>query len=469
MESIALAVASVGLVVFLAHLFAGIFERTRVPDVLLLLALGVILGPVTGIVEPSQFGVLGDVFTTLTLIVILFEGGTTLSISLLSSTLGKSVWLALLSFVLTMTVTTGCILWLTDLNLVAALILGAIVASTSESIVIPLIRQMKVHEKSQAVLSLESSINDVLSIVITLALIASTKAGTISISAIEQKLLASFLVAIVFGILGALIWAVIRLRVKSLRGSYLTTPAFLFITYGVVELLGFNGAIASLAFGITLGNVHFLPFALFKKYLNTSDVEAQSLLGLNQTERSVFGELAFLLKSFFFIYLGISLKFTGTEAILVGLVVVVFAYLLRIPVVRLIAGKETSPRDASVMAVMIPKGLAAIVLASIPLSQEIPGGEMIMDVTYTTVLLSMIITTGLVFAIDRTRFGKWYAWLFSFNLKFNFKRQKYLYIKTSYTPENPSPHETSSHSAPETPTSDTVSSGEKESPPDSDT
>ena len=412
MENIALVVASVGLVVFLAHLFAGIFERTRIPDVILLLAMGVILGPVTGIVQPSQFGVLGNVFTTITLVVILFEAGTTLTVGTLRSTVGQAISLALLSFVLTMGATTGCILWLTDLNLLSALILGAIVASTSEAIVIPLIRQMKIHEKSQAVLSVESSINDVLSIVITLALIAVNKTGTISVSAIEQELISSFLVAIVFGILGAMIWAVLRLRVNSLKGSMLTTPAFLFITYGVVELLGFNGAMAALAFGITLGNVQFFPVSLFKKYLTAVGGESQAI-GLTETEKGVFSEIAFLLKSFFFIYLGLSLKYTGTQAMLVGLVVVIFAYILRLPVVKLSSGKGTSTRDASVMAIMIPKGLAAIVLASIPLSQGILGGEEIMNIAYTTVLFSMVMTTALVYAIDRTRLGRLYAWVFS--------------------------------------------------------
>ena len=81
MQSIALIVASVGLVVFLAHLFTGIFERTRIPDVILLLAIGVILGPITGLVLPSKLGNLGNVFATITLVIILFEGGTTLKVN----------------------------------------------------------------------------------------------------------------------------------------------------------------------------------------------------------------------------------------------------------------------------------------------------------------------------------------------------------------------------------------------------
>jgi cell volume regulation protein A len=38
----------IGLLVFLAHFFTALFRRTRIPDVLLLLLLGVVLGPLTG-------------------------------------------------------------------------------------------------------------------------------------------------------------------------------------------------------------------------------------------------------------------------------------------------------------------------------------------------------------------------------------------------------------------------------------
>lgn len=45
MES-AVAVVVVGMIVFLAHLFAVGFEKTRIPDVLPLVILGVLFGPV---------------------------------------------------------------------------------------------------------------------------------------------------------------------------------------------------------------------------------------------------------------------------------------------------------------------------------------------------------------------------------------------------------------------------------------
>jgi len=75
MQDIAPVVFFVGILIFLAHLFTSVFSRTRVPDVLLLIIIGICIGPVFGLVSTSQFGIVGPVMTTITLIIILFESG----------------------------------------------------------------------------------------------------------------------------------------------------------------------------------------------------------------------------------------------------------------------------------------------------------------------------------------------------------------------------------------------------------
>ena len=85
----ALVLVFIGLLVFLAHLFVALFERTRVPDVLYLILIGVIVGPVLGIVSPEDFGKVGGVFTTVALVVILFEAGLELSVESLRSSTGS--------------------------------------------------------------------------------------------------------------------------------------------------------------------------------------------------------------------------------------------------------------------------------------------------------------------------------------------------------------------------------------------
>jgi cell volume regulation protein A len=407
LETIAQAIAFVGILVFLAHLFTGIFSRTRIPDVILLIIIGICVGPVLGLASPTLFGAIGPVFTTITLIIILFESGLAMRLGMLRSALGGAMILAPLSFFLTMAVVAGFAIWLADLEVLPAFILGAIVGSTSETVVIPLLRQLRIKEETRTLLSVESSVNDVLSIVITVALVEAYVMGEFEIAKISGDLIASFLGALVFGIIGAFIWSILLNRIHAIKNTIFTTPAFVFVIYGIVETLGFSGAIAALAFGVIIGNIETIRVPIFKK------LTVKESVGLNDTERIFFSEVAFLLKTFFFIYLGISLELISNWLIIVGLILTAVAFILRLPAVKWSMRKSLEPRDVSVMAVMIPKGLAAVVLATIPVQQGVVGGEVIKNITYGVVLISIVITSFLVLLLEKTSLPNLYAWVLS--------------------------------------------------------
>jgi cell volume regulation protein A len=411
LENVAQVIAVVGIMVFLSHLFSSLFSRTRIPDVLLLIILGVCVGPVLGLVKLSYFGSVGPVFTTITLIIILFEGGIALKLSMLRSALGGAMTLAPLSFFLTMLATAGLALWLTDLEILPAFILGAIVGSTSEAVVIPLVRQLGVKEETQTLLSVESTVNDVLSIVITVALVQAYSAGKFEILSVSGHLIASFLVALIFGIAGALIWSVLLNRVHVIKNAIFMTPAFVFVVYGLVEILGFSGAIAALAFGVTIGNIENIHIPIFKKPTTRESV------GLSKTEKVFFSEVAFLLKTFFFIYLGISLEFVTSWYIILALIFTAVAFLLRIPAVRVSIRGAMPVKDLSVMAVMVPKGLAAVVLASIPIQQGMVGGEIIKNITYGIIVFSVILTSFLVVLLEKTKLPNLYGKILATGVK----------------------------------------------------
>lgn len=407
MQDIAPVIAFVGILIFLAHLFTALFSRTRVPDVLLLIIIGICVGPILGLVSPLQFGTTGVILTTITLIIILFESGTALELGTLRSAVGGAMALSATSFFISMGAVAGLTLWLTDLELIPAFILGAIVGSISEAIVIPLVKQLRMRKESQTMLSIESSVNDVLSIVITIALIEAYRLGEFQVAPVTANLIAAFLVSIVFGIVGAFIWSRFLNRIHAIKNTMFTTAAFVFVIFGIVEVLGFNGAIAALAFGITIGNVESLRFYVFRKPQTSEPV------GLSQTERAFFSEVAFLLKTFFFVYLGISLELISGSLIQLVLILTGAVFLLRIIAVKITVSKSIPTRDASITAIMVPKGLAAVVLASIPFQQGVIGGELIKNVTYGVVLSSIIMTSFLLLLLEKTTLAKVYGWILS--------------------------------------------------------
>ena len=67
--------AVLGGLLALAFVANRLFRLTRVPGVIVLLAVGLLLGPFFGWLQPAPFRPITDTLGTLALILILFEGG----------------------------------------------------------------------------------------------------------------------------------------------------------------------------------------------------------------------------------------------------------------------------------------------------------------------------------------------------------------------------------------------------------
>lgn len=401
----------VGLLVFLAHLFSALFEKTRVPDVLPLVFLGVLIGPVFGFATPESFGQAGSVLTLISLTVILFEGGLGLDFAGLKESTPGALRLTGVNFVASVVAAGGIAAATGRFTPVECVLLGAILGGTSSAVVIPMAARLPLAEKSRTTLLLESTFSDVLCIVVTLGLLQMVRLDELRLGLMAGQIIASFTLAGVIGAAGALFWSHVLERVRKLENSLFTTPAFVFVIYGVAELLGYSGAIAALAFGVTLGNIGALQAGVPA----LKDAVALRPMRLNDAERAFFGEIVFLLKTFFFVYIGLSIRFNDWALTAFGLGLVAALFVSRVPVVRLALGAGPSRFDASIAFALIPKGLAAAVLASLPAQAGLAGGAAIQDVVYAVILFSIVATSALTFLIEKGRAPAAFARLFPEN------------------------------------------------------
>ncbi|MGP1447512.1 MAG: cation:proton antiporter [Candidatus Limimorpha sp.] len=405
-----LTIAILGFLVFAAHLFSEIFSRKRVPDVLLLMIIGLIIGPVFHWVRPSSFGAVGGIFSAVTLVVILFESGTQLGFESLLNSLRGTVRLTMTNFFTTMVVV-GLIGWLAlKIDPLTSFMLGSIIGGTSSAVVIPMIKQLKISEKGGTILILESAFGSVLCIVFALALLQAVQIGKLNFGIIFGQIFASFVLTTIFGLLAAVFWSYILDKMRHVKNSILTTPAFVFIVYGFNEFIGFSGAIAALAFGIGLANIDSIYDGLLNRVFKSRPAK------LNPTEKLLFSEVSFLLKTFFFVYIGISIRLDQYMPILIGLGLTIVLFTLRILIVRFAISKrkEALPaNDMVYMATMLPKGLAAAVLATIPAQAGIPGGENIQNIVFAIILFTTIFTSVLVPIIEgKNLISKLYLFIF---------------------------------------------------------
>ena len=223
------------------------------------------------------------------------------------------------------------------------------------------------------------------------------ESGSMNVWIVLGKVLYSFLLATLIGLVSAILWSYVLDKVRHVKNSILTTPAFVFIVYGISEWLGCSGAIASLAFGIAMANIDKIYIRFLKKTLKTEPTK------LNDTEKQLFSEVVFLLKTFFFVYIGISIQLDKIWPILIGLIITVVLFALRIPIVKISIWKKDDIEafDKAFMAGMVPKGLAAAVLATIPAQAGVPGGEIIQSIVFAVILFSIIFTSVMVPILDR--------------------------------------------------------------------
>ena len=395
----------IGLMLFFAHFLSVQFRITNIPDVLILMLVGIVIGPLLGIVTPADFGKIGSLIATIALVLILFEGGTTLNLDVLGKSLGTTGLLAMVSFVLTAGIIAVIGVYMLKLGLLPAILLGVSLGNTSSSVVIPMVKSLSMENKPGTVLVLESALTDVLSIVGVFALLQVHTEGGFEPGKLLGGVLASLFFAAVIGVLGGIGWLSVLGKVRGFPNTISSTLAYVFIVYGLTEILHFSGAIAALALGISLTN--FQKFNLYR----IPNVD-KNIVPLNEIDLAFYREAVFLLKTYFFVYLGISIHFSYVQLAVTATAMVLMVYAMRLALTRLVfRDKSYNLRDTALTSMMAPKGLASAVLATLPLEYGVAGGEVIRDATYMVVLFSITFTALLVIIYHNRYVERFYSQL----------------------------------------------------------
>lgn len=118
--------------------------RLHLPSILLLLALGIIAGPVIGLIDTANlFGNLLFPFISFSVAIILFEGGLSLRFSEFRS-VGKIIRnLIYLGSIITWIIATSAAYFILHFEFKLALLFGAILIVTGPTVIIPLLRQIR--------------------------------------------------------------------------------------------------------------------------------------------------------------------------------------------------------------------------------------------------------------------------------------------------------------------------------------
>lgn len=403
-----------GALVFFAHLFQAVFKRFRIPDTLWLMGIGMLLGPFTHIVSAADFGLAGTILTEVALVVILFEAGLELKWKQLKPILGSAMVLTAAVYFSVAVAIALLLHYAGGFPLEASIFGGAVLAAPSPPVIIPILRGLPISEDLKVMLTLESAVGEALGLVAALAVLQVVELEDPDFGKMVGAILSAFVVAVALGIAFGGAWMLCLSRIREMKNSMVLTPAIVFILFGLTDYLGFSGPIAALSFGLTLSNAPAIAGAQRGKM--TIGDTSFDVSGVNDLEMKFLGELVFMLKTFFFVFLGLNIGADDLWSSL-GLAAVGVLFLVRLVVVRTcIASRLPDQKSGVLLASLIPKGLAAAVLAGAgATAPDLQMGEELENLIYSVILYSILITALVVFAIERLGFWRLFGWIFPKN------------------------------------------------------
>ena len=383
----------VGVTILIGFLGTRLFKRTGIPELVPVLVLGLLIGPVLGLVEAEPLIDLAPAFGAIALVIILFNAGLNLDLYRVLKQIPRATLLAVMGFVLSVLVTAGVANLFLELSIYRSLLLGCILGGSSSIIVLPIVQALKVDKKIQTILSLESTLTDIFVVVMALIVIEFIIGGTMDITSTFQIIASRFSVGIILGLVIGLLWLSVFPAIRRDPYRYTATLFVAFLVYAVSEFLGGSGPLSTLIFGIILGNGPSISEML--------KLKREIVIG---SDVLIFhSEFSFLVRSFFFVYIGIISSIRDPFLIIFGVIISVL--LLN---VRLVASYVSSLRSGLkkyrlLTAAMLPRGLATAALCTLPVGLGIAGTESFPDIGFVVILTTtMISVAGTVF-LKRSR------------------------------------------------------------------
>lgn len=362
---------------FVSILTSTLSARLGVPLLLFFLSVGMLAGEegVLGITF-AEYG-LANFIGQAALACILFDGGLRTSVSSFRVGLRPAIVLAtwgVLASVLGLGIFAT---YLLDVDWRFGLLIAAIVGSTDAAAVFSLLRNggIKLNDRVQATLEIESGANDPLAILLVTVLIAlNLDPDSQSIWDILQMLGAQVLVGILAGYVSGKLIARLMPKLHLADGMYaILMMSAGFMVFSITNLLGGSGFLAVYLAGILIGN-------------NRVRATERALMAMDS--------FAWLSQAVLFVILG--LLVTPSELLNVwhyGLILFLFMLFIARPlaVYTSLFPFGFHPREVGFISWVGLRGAVPITLAIMPVMMGVPNSELAFNLTFTLVILSLLV------------------------------------------------------------------------------
>ncbi len=362
-------------------------DLLRLPQMLLLLGAGVLLGPsVSGAIDVPLDSMGAQLILTLGVSFILFHGGLQLSVAVLGRVVVGLLLLAIPGVVLTAVVTGSAAALAFGLPLTTGLLVGAALAPTDPAILVPLFQRLRLRPKVSQTIIAESALNDPTGAVLALAFAGVVLSGKASLTTPMVDFLRDLSIStgmgVVFGI-------VLSAAVSSHRAGIWRESAAIAViavvagSYFSIDTAGGSGYLGAFLAGLIVANMDRLGLAMHSHH----EREVRILVAL----------IADIMVLLVFITLGANLPWRSIAdhfwPSLAVLAMLVFVARPLVVLACLVVDRRGSwSREEFIfLAWTRETGVVPAALAGIIVSMHVPNSDLVV----TSVALAIIVTLGL--------------------------------------------------------------------------
>ncbi|MBS3068912.1 cation:proton antiporter [Candidatus Micrarchaeota archaeon] len=333
-----LVVGALGALIAIGILGSLFFRRTGVNDVMLLILLGIAIGPIAGVVDAKSIEPLVPSIGSIALLMVVFSEGLNLSFENLRDNAFDVLLLGAMCFALAFGASFGILHLAFGWGILDALLMAAILCASAPEIIAIVVEEMKMSGKLRQIAKLEAVLADSAAVIVAFSLLGLVGAQEMDIEP-QQIAYGAAIVALLSVALGAVCALVWHFLISAAYKKYahlgaLAIACFLFAASGA---WGANGVLAVFSFGFFIGNR-----------------KGEESLRLFQDEFS------FLIRTFFFVYLGMLFapeQFANTSVLLIGLSLSLAIAIARKIAVGAFSFFQRAAREDRVLSSLVQRGL----------------------------------------------------------------------------------------------------------------
>lgn len=377
-----------GIVLALGMAAGALARKLRIPDVVIFLVLGMLLGPgAAGWVEIKADSALNQLILIFGSSYILFDGGASLRLRVLKEVWVTIVVLATVGVLVTAAITGVAAHYLLGIPFLAALLLGATIASTDPATLVPVFRQVRIRDRLAQTMMSESAFNDATGAIVTFAVLGIAMGkGEFSVANALVDLLSQSGIGLVIGVLLGYLAALLIAHEKfGFLQEYAPVVSLMAVigAYLGADGLQASGFMAVFTFGIVIGNKDSMGFTM-------KAGEQEKLQDFVLTT-------ALVMRMFIFVLLGTQVDFALMNSHLVaGVAVVAVFMLVARPVAVFLCAlpdrrAKWTIREMLFMCWTRETGVIPGALAGLLLGMGAPEAKLIASVTFIAILMTILI------------------------------------------------------------------------------